>query len=405
MEFDETDVFYKKEFSTVDKFKIKSTILKDYGPNALRIFNSIDGTKTLAEIRNLLDIPQEEFYKFVDTLYKLGFIYLPGQENFSTEPKEKSSDVQESQQSIAKESKEKQPSSMQSLQPTDSSRESLKPSSSPQPPETGTEEDYLTVAEKEIFKKYGDIGLKVYSMVDGYKSAQEIMDEIGINETLFIEILEFMQQKGFITLESKEKTPDSGNKKIESEQAKKHGILPSGISPMHDKDSTPPVVTDQNLKLIFVPSLKKLSPFDYAKLKFILSIKFKLDADNFISLLDGSNDLIDLFLQTEMPLKNIEDILDALKKENFINLEPLTRIQIEKKYGSIGLAAYKKYGLYGTLIYSLIGKSSSLLEMVKKTKIEPKKAADILLFLSNILGLDLKVDKETILSVLSSSSN
>jgi len=55
--------------------------------------------------------------------------------------------------------------------------------------------------EKIIFDRYGDIGLRTYSLTDGQRTAEEIMKETGLTEAKLVEILDFMDAQGIIKLD------------------------------------------------------------------------------------------------------------------------------------------------------------------------------------------------------------
>ena len=59
----------------------------------------------------------------------------------------------------------------------------------------------LSPVEKIISDKYGDVGLKVYALIDGQRTAEEIMQETGLTEPKLVEILDFMDAQGIIKLD------------------------------------------------------------------------------------------------------------------------------------------------------------------------------------------------------------
>lgn len=59
----------------------------------------------------------------------------------------------------------------------------------------------LTPVEKLISNKYGEKGLVVYGLVDGNKAATEIMHQTGFTQDEVVEILDFMDAHGIITLD------------------------------------------------------------------------------------------------------------------------------------------------------------------------------------------------------------
>ncbi|MEM4158152.1 MAG: hypothetical protein QXH71_00225 [Candidatus Anstonellaceae archaeon] len=379
------DVFDKKESDPIERFKLKSLILNNLGPNGLRVYNAIDGKKTISEIIELLGLDEKEVLEIMVLLIKLGAIVEVGQSS-----KEDSFALSQKNLDIESSSAESPISQEEEAAPSQNLENDIS---------NFSEEKNLSEAEKEIFQKFGKVGLKVFSMIDGYRSAQEIMEEVGINESLLIEILEFLNERGFITLEVKNSPKESAQSK-DSKQKNEETRNP--VSPMVEKEPFPSISTMDESYLVVTPKLNKLSVVDSTKLKFLLKFKYKLNLD-FIKYLNGEHDIIDLFFLYEIPLQNLSNILKELKNEGYLSLTPLTRNEIEKKYGTIALSAYKKFGVWGLLLYNFIGKTHSLLDLVKKSGIDPKKASDILLFLSNVLGLAIKIDKEKLYQALQKS--
>lgn len=58
----------------------------------------------------------------------------------------------------------------------------------------------LGAVEKVIFDRYGKQGLNVYKLVNGTAMASEIMRKTGLGERQLVEILDFMDNQGIITL-------------------------------------------------------------------------------------------------------------------------------------------------------------------------------------------------------------
>ena len=59
----------------------------------------------------------------------------------------------------------------------------------------------LSPVEKIISDKYGDVGLQIYNLIDGRRTAEEVMRETGLTESKLVEILDFMDEKGIIKLD------------------------------------------------------------------------------------------------------------------------------------------------------------------------------------------------------------
>ncbi|MFN3909817.1 MAG: hypothetical protein ACK4J0_01110 [Candidatus Anstonellaceae archaeon] len=390
MSFDYSDVLHKKEVGAVEKFKIKSTILKDLGPNALRVYNAIDSSKSVQELITLLEIEEKEFFEIITFLEKMNFIYKNEEESLEKETLGKEEE-QPQQQEVSDTSSENFITSLEQRKMENKTPQDSKEIS----------KDSLSAAEKEIFQKYGDIGLKVYSLIDGYRSAQEIMEEASISESLLIEMLNFMESKGIITLEDKSQDQDVNETRTILDN-KKESPKRTPTSPFVETQPLPPSSKDIQPGEILVPSLKNLSVLDSTKLKVLLKLKYNLSSD-FLKFLDGKSDIIDLFFNFNLSIPKLKQILSELQQEGYLTLSSLSREEIENKYSHFGLTAYKKFGLDGVLLYSFIGKTTSLPKLIKKAELDVQKVSDILLFLSSILGVDLKIDKQKLLENLKKS--
>ena len=49
-------------------------------------------------------------------------------------------------------------------------------------------------------EKYGDLGVRVYTLIDGQRNTEQIMNTIGLQEPKLLEILEFMEARGIIKM-------------------------------------------------------------------------------------------------------------------------------------------------------------------------------------------------------------
>ncbi len=57
-------------------------------------------------------------------------------------------------------------------------------------------------AQRKIFEKFGAKGVAVYSSIDGKKSVEEIRAELNMSPENIVEILEFMESTGMVTLKT-----------------------------------------------------------------------------------------------------------------------------------------------------------------------------------------------------------
>lgn len=85
-------------------------------------------------------------------------------------------------------------------------------------------DDGLSPIEKLIKEKYGEIGLRVYGLMDGYRTAEAIMEQTGVSQEKLVEMIDFMDEEGIIRLEypdGKKGEKKEGNKEDGLEAADK----------------------------------------------------------------------------------------------------------------------------------------------------------------------------------------
>ncbi len=265
--------------------------------------------------------------------------------------------------------------------------------------ETYEEESGLSPVEKIISDKYGDIGLQVYSLIDGQRTAEEIMRDTGLSEQKLVEILDFMDEQGIIKLDY----PRGGA------EAKKP---PAGAPPVTER----PVATKKKEEA-FVPMLeeeKKLeeargvsspvslpikAPLDIVKtvqMKAKMMLKFGDKGSKILELMDGKNDIIDMALKLDIPLYEVSNIISYMLERGMAMVKPLTRSDVRKKYGDDGYSVYKKYGKEGLMLYELIGKELTIKQMADKITKDRAQVIDMFIFIHQVLGIELPIDKKVL---------
>jgi len=141
---------------------------------------------------------------------------------------------------------------------------------------------------------------------------------------------------------------------------------------------------------------KKLSFLKKAQLKTSLSIASRTMHAPFLDLLDNNSDFVQISIRSGIPLKTLDMFFAKLGKDGLLQFRQLDREEVRKRYGDDGLAVYKKYGRDGILIYQLIGKAESLKKIVEQSHLNVDRAADIIVFVNQMLGLEASIDRETV---------
>ncbi|MFA5077717.1 MAG: hypothetical protein WC488_04805 [Candidatus Micrarchaeia archaeon] len=240
---------------------------------------------------------------------------------------------------------------------------------------------------KIILDKYGEIGLKVYSLIDGQKNAEEIMNETGVSEAKLIEMLEFMEKQGIIKLEHPESRPAP-----ESEEEKDR------FSPLEDSE-TGTNVRDPNP----VEMATKLQGGIFKDIEMRAKVALKYGEKGtkvFDALGKGGRTDIDLSMDLRMPVYEVRNILSFLAGNKAVIMRPLDRKDVVKMYGEDSVSIYKRYGREGVLLYELIGKDMGIKQMAQIVTTEKEKFAEMFIFAHKVLGVEIPIDKDVIYSQL-----
>ncbi|MFH1448106.1 MAG: hypothetical protein ABIG39_04545 [Candidatus Micrarchaeota archaeon] len=255
-------------------------------------------------------------------------------------------------------------------------------------------EDLLSPLERIIYDKFGQGGVEVYNLIDGEKTAEEILKETGVSETKLVEILEFMDDEGIIKLE-KPKTRGGAKKKEEPE---KKGIpfepilddgrgIPGDLMKTEDREKNVPIRLPKRKHIGFVSRMN-------TNMK--LTIKYRGKGQKLFTAIDGNKDTVALAKDLKLSLEDVDHILKTLEIRNAVEMDPLTDESLKERYGSDGLKIFERYGRDGILIYELIGKEKNIKDIILRSKVEPKRGADIILFIHKVLGLSLPLDENVL---------
>ncbi len=253
------------------------------------------------------------------------------------------------------------------------------------------EEPELNPVERTIKEKYGDVGLKVYALIDGQKTAEEIMNETGVSEAKLIEMLEYMEKQGIIKLEHPE-----AKAAAEAEEEKEKFVPLAETGPGGQMKETAPVE---------VPSKTPLDMFRGIQIKAKIAIQYGEKGSKIFDAVDGKASDVDMALKHSIPLYEVRDILSFLASNRIITTRQLDRNEIAKRYGEDCFAVYKKYGKEGVLLYELIGKDIGIRQIARLVTREKDKFAEMFIFVHKVLGIDIPIDKDVVYSQLEEKKN
>jgi len=261
-------------------------------------------------------------------------------------------------------------------------------------------ESDLSPVEKIISDKYGDIGLRVYTLIDGQRTAEEIMVDTGLTEAKLVEILDFMDEQGIIKLDY----PKGGGASGPSAKGPAEAPPPPAAAVAKKEEGFVPLTEgeeslDEARGVSSPVEMPIKAPLDLVKsvqMKAKMMLKYGDKGSKIIEGMDGKNDAIDISLKVGMPLYDVYDVLNFMMGNGMIIMKPLTRADVRKKYGDDGYSVYKKYGKEGLMLYELIGKDMSIKQMADKIMKDKSKIVDMFVFIHKVLGIELPIDRNVL---------
>jgi len=271
------------------------------------------------------------------------------------------------------------------------------------------EEPELSPVEKIISDKYGDIGLQVYSLIDGQRTAEEIMRETGLTEPKLVEILDFMDEQGIIKLDY----PKGGGASAPPPPAgpgfagpQMMGAAPPPLAQAgakKDEGFNPMIEGEESLdeargvsSPVEVPIRAPMDIVKSVQMKAKIMLKYGDKGSKLVEQLDGKNDVIDISLKLDIPLYTISAMLNFMMENGMVIMKPMSRADVRKKYGDDGYAVYKKFGKEGMMLYELIGKELTIRQMADKITTEKAKIIDMFIFIHKVLGIELPIDRDVL---------
>ncbi|MBI5223696.1 hypothetical protein HY990_04710 [Candidatus Micrarchaeota archaeon] len=271
----------------------------------------------------------------------------------------------------------------------------------------------LSAVEKIIFDKYGDLGIKVYALIDGQRTAEQIMRQTGLTESKLVEILDFLDEQGIIKLDYPKNNPPASP-----------GVPPSSTNPFsgslgqaYSAPTQPPSPTQKSSESGFNPMIDSSvssddntpvpspletpvkAPTDIVRsvqMKAKILLKYGERGTKIVDLIDSKNDVIDICLKMDLSLPALYEILNLLFENGMVINKPMARTDVKKKYGEDGYAVYKKYGKEGLLLYELVGKDMDIKQMADRISKDKSKIVEMFVFIHQVLGIELPIDKDAL---------
>jgi len=395
-------VLKRNEQGPLDKFRNESMIYKQFGDEGVRVYSTITKGSKARDLLGELGMNEGRLIELLEFMDSHGLITIQhaGAATQPAEAQRKAEAAREITQEIAQREKElpttpKLPAPAAPLAPATTAApvapSALPKAAAPLAAKPAAKEPMpvsLSPLEKTIYKKFGRLGLKVYNLIDGEKTAEEILEDTGIGEVKLVEILEFMDKEGIIKLEK------PGEEKPKTEKMKPR------FEPLHEEKHEVEERLSPDAIPIDLPKMQSLGLFKNLLLKAELAVRYPSYGLKVYSRIDGKQDVVELARDLNLPLDSIDNVLAFLGKRGGALMKAFKPKDVRVKYGDDGLAIYRKYGRDGMLLYELIGKEDSIREIVLKSKMDKRLAIDIFIYIHKILGMELPIDKRALLRQL-----
>lgn len=387
-------VLKREAGNSLAAFKNQSLLRRKFGQDAVALYEAIDGQRRANEIIASIGMAESRFLQILEFMNNNAMVSVAG-------GGEGEGETPPSPKMVAAEESVRAPPVIRPAEPS------------------GVDEDLLSPLEKVIFETYGELGVRVYNLIDGEKTAEEILRETGMTEAKLVEILEFMDERGIIRLEKpQEESLRPPPKRQEKEEEEAKPAREPRFSPMSEdvpegkpfappkppelpkeKKAPPPESVEEpgeDILMVDVPELARLSVVQRAAMLADISTKFDKRAGNLMNLADGKLDFVELCIATGLSFYDIDAVMAHFGTKGFVTFRQLDRQEIKKKYGEDGFAIYKRFGRDGLLLYEMIGKEASLKDIIMKSQVDPERAIEIFMFIHRVLGLDVPLDKDII---------
>jgi transcription initiation factor IIE alpha subunit len=262
-------------------------------------------------------------------------------------------------------------------------------------PEKAAEGEEESPVEKIIRDKYGDIGVQVYTLIDGQRTAEEIMDETGLSEAKLVEILDFLDEQGIIKLEYPKGKPEAA-----AAVAEKTPEAAEEFAPMIEGEEDAEKAAVKDTSPVLLPAKAPVAITKSVQMRAKTMLRYGDAGDKMLAATDGKKDVIDIALQLNLPLPKVMEMLNFVRDEGGITMAPVDRQEVRKKYGEVGFSVYKRYGKEGLMLYELVGKDMTIKEMADRVTTEKAKVVDMFLFIYEVLGIEMPINKETLMKQL-----
>lgn len=151
------------------------------------------------------------------------------------------------------------------------------------------------------------------------------------------------------------------------------------------------------LEPIDVPKRVAAGPFT---LKTELALEFGPSGTTLSDLIDGEKDLLQLSLEAGVTLEYADRIIWWLAQRGLLHFRQLKQEEMKRRYGSIGLRLFSKYGREGVYLYLLLEKYADAVLAIRASGIAPEKAVEMAAEIHDLIAPPFPFDKRAVLDAL-----
>jgi len=386
-EIEKVDVHYKaKDIQLSEKYRKQKEIFEKFGPEGMKLYSMFTFETTIENAIQMTKMDEEKARKIIEYLINEDLIETSFNGVESKKRLEKVEDEEEESVDLEEEINEEE------IEDENYNFTNIKIYNEEEVEEEEEQEveTKTQVYERKLRDEFGDKGVKIYRLIDGRKNAEQIMKEVGVDEDTIIKVFEFMEKEGMIKLEHPSSSKPSEEEEKENKEQTKKKMEP--ISDM-STSSTKKIIIDDRIP-IDVPIIKKMSLPDKMALEAKLLARFGAKSLRINTKMNDEKDVVGLAIEMAISLDDLDEILYSISNAGGCTFATLSNEDIKRRYGDEAFELYELFGRDGIMLYELIGKMN-IMEIIKFTKIEPRKAASIIYKANLLLGID-DIDEETI---------
>ena len=256
-------------------------------------------------------------------------------------------------------------------------------------PDEKEEKPNLTPAEMIVHDKYGELGVAIFRLIDGKRSVAEVAKESGTSQEKVMEVLKYLDEVGLISLGGGAEAKGGGAQAPAEEK----------FAPLSEESEFSTLSIDEQKDGVRIAKVKSSGIVN--KMKMNVSIVFKYGKNgrellDYISSKKEAN-VINLAIKLNIPIDKVEEIVNFLKGQGYVDISMMSRDEIKKAFGYDAYIIYKRYGKKGVIFYEVIDKDiplKSIAELISER--DALKIIEIFKLIRDVLGIELPINDDAI---------